>query len=611
MRLNAFASMPLMLSLSVCAARAADHCKLDVFAELPVTMEGLRPVVATKINGADARLLVDSGAFYSMLSPSAAAEFRLPKRSAPFGFFVEGIGGSATPDIATVQTFTLANYPIHRLDFLVGGNTLGADAVGLLGQNLMRIADVEFDLSNGVMRFIKAESCSKQLLAYWATPSQAIGMVEIDTPTRPRPSPTGSAFVNGEQVRVVFDTGTPVSMISLSAAKRAGITPSSPGVKPVGTIYGIGHRLVNAWVAPLASFKIGGEEIQHTRALIADIALTDSDMLLGDDFFLSHRIYVANNQRKVYFTYNGGPVFKLDSPRPVQSEAASAGGSTPAVAGADSAPGAIAAAPLPTPSAGRFADEPVDAAGFMRRGTAYAARKDFERALTDLRRACELGPDEPDYFYELARVLWQSGHPDQSLEAINRALELKPDHIDALIARAQLRLQRHGDPGEDLNSADRLLAPENDHRLQLAFLYGANHQIDLAIHQYDLWIGAHSQDIQLATALAARCRLRVEVNQDLDRALSDCDAALHRQPKNPVFLDDRGLARLRRGELDRAIGDYDAAIGLAPTLATSLYGRGLAKLLKGQQVQGNADLAAAKAINTDIAARFASFGLKP
>jgi len=34
-------------------------------------------------------------------------------------------------------------------------------------------------------------------------------------------------------------------------------------------------------------------------------------MLLGADFFQSHRIYVANSQRQMFFTYNGGPVFGL------------------------------------------------------------------------------------------------------------------------------------------------------------------------------------------------------------------------------------------------------------------------------------------------------------
>ncbi len=53
-----------------------------------------------------------------------------------------------------------------------------------------------------------------------------------------------------------------------------------------------------------------------TRKLrFGDLGLVDADMLIGADFFLSHRIYVASKQRKVYFTFNGGPVFNLaDAP---------------------------------------------------------------------------------------------------------------------------------------------------------------------------------------------------------------------------------------------------------------------------------------------------------
>ncbi len=36
-------------------------------------------------------------------------------------------------------------------------------------------------------------------------------------------------------------------------------------------------------------------------------------MILGGDFFVSHHVYVSNSQHKLYFTYNGGPVFDLSS----------------------------------------------------------------------------------------------------------------------------------------------------------------------------------------------------------------------------------------------------------------------------------------------------------
>lgn len=56
--------------------RAAE-CKLLRLAEMPVTMNGLRPIVTAQINGTDALFTLDSGAFWSMLTPAAAAQYKL------------------------------------------------------------------------------------------------------------------------------------------------------------------------------------------------------------------------------------------------------------------------------------------------------------------------------------------------------------------------------------------------------------------------------------------------------------------------------------------------------------------------------------------------------
>src|SRR6185312_15120118 len=75
-------------------------------------------------------------------------------------------------------------------------------------------------------------------------------------------------------------------------------------------------------------FEIGGETIKHTHVLIGDIGLQGVDMLLGSDFFLAHHIYVAYSQEKLYFTYNGGPVFDLNTQAPAPAKAPAA--NTPA-----------------------------------------------------------------------------------------------------------------------------------------------------------------------------------------------------------------------------------------------------------------------------------------
>src|SRR5260370_28591541 len=69
-----------VLGLSGAAAQAVAGCKLNTVVALPVTMEGLRPMVPAKINGADASFILDSGSFWNMICPAAAAVITLSLR---------------------------------------------------------------------------------------------------------------------------------------------------------------------------------------------------------------------------------------------------------------------------------------------------------------------------------------------------------------------------------------------------------------------------------------------------------------------------------------------------------------------------------------------------
>lgn len=561
------------------SAHSADGCKLLVVADLPVTMEGLRPVVDAKINDADVRFVLDSGAYFSALTDAAVVEYKLPTRLAPSGVAEMGIAGGRITTLATVQTFALGTYPIHDMRFFVGAPYSLNVAVGLFGQNLMLPFDEEFDLAHGEFRLILPKDCKSAPGAYWSS-SQPVGLIDIEAPSAHNPTPGGTAYVNGVKVNVKFDTGAPVSILSLAAAKRAGITPESVGVKSIGATSGVGGGLVKQWLAPLATFSIGDETIKNTQVTIADFRSDTLDMLLGDDFFLSHHVYVAKAQRKLYFTYTGGPVFRLEVPAKSSEIAASE-------------------------------DQPLDAAALMRRGVAFAARKDFPHALSDLSRACELAPNQPDNFYELARVQWDSGQPDLALKNFDRAIELKPDDVNALFARARLRLKQHIEVGNDLPTMEKLTSPADELRFQLADLYEATGNYSAAVRQFDVWISARPNDSLVAWALNGRCWARAIGNLELDQALSDCNNALQRQIENAGFADSRALVRLRRGEFDRAISDYDYALERAPKSAASLYGRGLAKLRKGLAAGGKSDLDAATAIDPKIAGQFAGWGLKP
>lgn len=577
-------------------AQADPKCEVGAIAQLPVTMSGLRPIVHVQINGKDAAFIADSGAWYSMISPGSAAELGLRLVDLPPGYANRGIGGEFTPKLTTVDRFTIAGVPVPRVEFLVGGSEVGS--VGLLGQNVLAIADTEFDLANGMIKLMRSRNCGKVDLAYWAPPNTAYSVLQTESMPTERPHIIAPVYINGVKLRAVFDTGFSSSFVSLRAAARIGLKPDTPGVTPAGATGGLGRKFIPTWVGPIASIKIGDEEIRNTKLRFGGDE-GDIDMFVGADFFLSHHVYWSNSLHKLYFTFNGGHVFDLSYLRHPEGEGH--GAAKPADAAKDDGAASDATA------------TPTDADGFSRRGAARAIRGDIPGAFADYDQAIKLAPDNGEYLRERARLYAQTRQPMLAVNDIDRLLKLKPDDIDALMMRAsiRLRLDRHSDVRSDLDAAAAAAPAASDRRLALAGLYEATEDYPKAIAQYDLWIAAHPDDNRRPSALNGRCWSRALANVDLDRALKDCNGALSAMPHTAAFLDSRGLVRLRMGNYAQAVTDYDEAIAKLPKSAWSHYGRGIAELRLGRAADGEADIAAAKAINPDIAEDAKKRGVAP
>jgi tetratricopeptide (TPR) repeat protein len=610
-------------------AVATANCQLQQLGTLPVDMQGLHPLVWTKINGTKARFVLDSGSFYTTISRDAAEQYRLP--ITPRGaFLVRGVGGSERAQIATAESFDFLGMALPKIRFAVVDQDFG-ELAGLLGQNLLRVSDVEYDLANGIVRFIRPVGCADQPLAYWAV-STPYSSVDLEYMDAGQSHLLANAIVNRHPIIVAFDTGASRSLLSLQAAQRAGITTSSSGVTSAGMASGIGPGAVPVWVAPVATFQIGGEKVEHTHLLIGDIAPAlplgyvgdrPPDMLLGEDFFLSHRVYVAYSQNKLYFTYNGGPLFNLNLQQ--------------AVSGKTSLPSATSASPHATAITGGDAgsDAPTDADGFRRQGMAYASMSEFGRALSDLARACELAPDDAENHYDRGMIYFQDKQYAPALKDFDTAITLQPDDIDAHLARAKVLHSRpDADPATttaaikaDLDAVNRATAPAAGMRLTLADLYSELGDYSDAIAQVNEWLEGHPLLRYQITGWNDRCGLRAAANQDLPGALEDCnrvldlDMRLNRianfhthvmeAPRHLQALDNRALVYLRLGRLQDAIYDYDSALGVNPNMPTALYGRGLAELRLGKKPLGQADLAAAEKLDKGVAQRFAKMGLAP
>jgi tetratricopeptide (TPR) repeat protein/predicted aspartyl protease len=561
-------------------------CHLSTVAEFPVTMLGLAPIIPAKVNGETVRFVADTGAFYSIISDREADRLKLEADREPAAIELQSGRGRTFAGLRSAHDFSLGSLELHHADFLVASD-FGDQVVGVIGQNILgRLDAAEFDLANGVIRLFKTDGCGDTILAYWAQPDAPVGMLSIKPVEPLTPQIVGEAKINGQSIKVMFDTGGQVSSLQLSSAQRIGLAVGDADVKAGGAYRDSWSHRVESWLVPISSFEIGDEKIANTRLRVAKSDFGVADMLLGADFFLSHRIFVSYKQHKIYFTYNGGPVFRIEDSSGSKASAATA------------------AAP---PPASANAEHTLDADELSRRGAAELARYSPQTAIDDFTQAIVLQPTDAQHYFDRAHAYFEAGEAAKARADLDQAVKLKPNDPEYLLMRGVVR-QRAGETAaadEDYRAALAAAPAGSAVTLGVAEAYAGAGKLDLALPLFEAWLAVHPGDAQ---GLNERCWARVLANRDLDKALDDCNRAL-RHGQIAAVLDSRGYVYLRRSQFDLAIADFSEALKLQPTYATSLYGRGLARLGKGDKAAAVADIAAATALRPNVAETFKRYGL--
>lgn len=515
------------------------------------------------------------------MSSANAASLGVVSIPAPKGVKMVGIGGTVNVQRAVVDGLTIPGMSIDQAPFIVGGSDAGN---ALLGANLLDQGDLEIDLAHGKMTLYRESQCTDAPLAYWAKEFHVVDIEPSQNTLDHRTFLT--VTINGARLLALLDSGAPSSVMSRSAAKRAGIDVNTAEGK-TGFGGGVGAKSLKEWTVDVDAITVGSETIHNTQIQVIDGSIArETDMLLGADFLLAHHVYIANAQKKVFFTYNGGRVFSNAS--------TASDGDTPDNGAASANSG-----------------DPKSAADYFLRGQAHLSRDQVSAALSDLDKAILLSPRQPAYYVARARAHQAEKRTDASLADLDSALDLDPKNADALLIRADLRLARNDRAGaeSDLKALSNML-PSGSMRAQaVAVLYIKLGQPLAALPLLDGWITMHDDDSMLGHVLGERCLARGLSNQMLEDALSDCRDAIRRDGKRPEYFENIGLVERRLGQYSKAISAYKQALEKAPDSAWSRYVLGLAEIRDGHQDTGNADLNAARALDPRIDERAAKYGL--
>jgi len=301
-------SEPGPIAMQANSASGTSSCKLVQIDQWLIRFSRNRwLVIEGAINGHKVGILLDTGATRTMIFRPVAERLGLMMRPLR-NSYVSGFGGISFIESTQVGEFRIGESTRRNWHMMVAGEHDPGDGIGVvLGEDFFQNVDVEFDLANRAVRLFQPRNCNGTSLAYWTTgPAQQVEMEWLD-PERPRI--IVPVRVNGHPIEALFDTGAANSMLNKIAAARLGVRPDTPGVVSGGTFVGVGEKSSNVWVGPFESFEIGNEAIKTTTIPFGDTP-TDIQMVLGMDFLLAHRLLVSHSQRKIYFTYSGGPVFQ-------------------------------------------------------------------------------------------------------------------------------------------------------------------------------------------------------------------------------------------------------------------------------------------------------------
>jgi tetratricopeptide (TPR) repeat protein/predicted aspartyl protease len=581
----------------------ATECPSNPIVELPMVQNDLgSPIVSILIDNRPRDALIDTGGFWSMLSPSIAKLYGTRKSGINGRLGLEGV---KIDKAVTVPSIQIGPVKVPKVDFFEAPEDYSENAV-TLGANWLSRFDVEIDPVGAKVTFFPRSHCGSGVV-YWPHSDFAELPVRID---RDQNLVTIPLILDGREIHALIDTGAPETYLSLRVAEALfGLKPDSPGMQAAEPDTDQNGQSRQMYRRQFASMTMGGIVIPHPWMVISPMTDKGPDMILGMHQLSGFHLYFAYGERKLYATSAGGDIaaHRLNI---------------------------VAGAALPTPR-----HDPValtNAREHLAMASEALKRNDYDGASAALERAISTAPEYAPVYVQRAELFAARGWHDRAIADLDRALRLDPNNASGLLARSQIYIVT-GDYDRALADANRAIAldPGSDepHAVR-AEAYAAKGIWDRAMQDstyairldpksisgwltrshvyeltgdYDHALADADQAVRLeprsASALNSRCWTGAILAR-LDAALSDCNAAVAIRPYSAEILDSRAFVHLKAGRLEAAVVDYSAALKIDPSFASSLYGRGLAKQRMGDRAGGEKDIAAALKSDAEIARNF-------
>ncbi|MBN3759478.1 retroviral-like aspartic protease family protein [Burkholderia sp. Ac-20365] len=292
--------VPITGAMRTASTPRDDHCTTDAVAILPFGWYHGLPQTAIEINHRNLMMIVDTGAMTTTLSPRAVAALDAHEVNRRGAATVDATGRVDYQPWAMLRSIRFGKYEFINHKALIGGIALpGHDAdadapQGLIGADLLARYDVEFDFPGRVIRLYDERACRGHIPA-WTEQYETLVPDRI----------IGNTFVirlglDGHPVDAVIDTGASISVMSESAAARAGVATNALANDVRTSSFGVHDRAATSHLHPFNTLEIGS--VMYSRPLLSvmNAAGPGEDVLLGTDVLRRGRLWMSYSTKRVF-----------------------------------------------------------------------------------------------------------------------------------------------------------------------------------------------------------------------------------------------------------------------------------------------------------------------
>ena len=224
--------------------------------------------------------------------------------------------------------------------------------------------------------------------------------------------------------------------------------------------------------------------------------------------------------------------------------------------------------------------EPKDSETYINRGTAYADKGQYDKAIADYTKAIEINPKDARAYIIRGVTYYRKGQYDQAISDYTKAIEINPKDARAYIIRGGA----YADKGQydqaisDYTKAIEINPKDAKVYKNRGLAYCLKGQFDKGIADYTKAIEINPR---YADAYTFRAIAYEKGKGQYDQAISDYTKAIEINPKDADACIIRGVAYADKGQYDKAIADYNKAIEINPRDANAYNNRGIAYFLLG------------------------------